>query len=63
MPHAVLPEGELLKRAIRWISEHRQLTPSVPLIQLIEEAGQQFDLSPKESNFLVNFFITKRAEE
>jgi hypothetical protein len=56
MAHSILPEGELLRRAIRWISGKRETEPSAPLIQLIEEAGRQFDLSPKECNFLFNFF-------
>jgi len=62
MSHPPLPEGELLRRAIRWISERRELAPAVPLIRLIEEAGRQFDLSPKECNFLVNFY-TNPAEK
>jgi hypothetical protein len=56
MAHPPLPEGELLRRAIRSISEQRTATPEVPLIKMIEEAGRQFDLSPKDCNFLVNFF-------
>jgi hypothetical protein len=56
MAHPDLPEGELLRRAIRWISEQRELVSPPSLIQLIEEAGKHFDLSPKECNFLVNFF-------
>jgi hypothetical protein len=62
MAHPALPEGESLRRAVRWISERREATPSAPLIQLIEEASRQFDLSPKEGNFLVNFF-TQPAEK
>jgi hypothetical protein len=61
MAHPALPEGEPLRRAVRWISERREATPSAPLIQLIE-ASRQFDLSPKEGNFLVNFF-TQPAEK
>ena len=56
MPHPDLPEGELLRRAIRWISSQRELASPPALIQLIEEAGKQFDLSPKDCNFLINFF-------
>ena len=56
MAHPPLPEGELLRRAIRWISEQRTANPEVPLIKMIEEAGRQFDLSPRDCNFLVNFF-------
>jgi hypothetical protein len=62
MAHSPLPEGELLRRAVRWISDQREANPEAPLIRLIEEAGRQFDLSPKECNFLFNFF-TPQAEE
>ena len=62
MPHPPLPQGEMLRRAIRWISGQREADPSAPLIRLIEEASRQFDLSPKEGNFLINFF-TGSAEK
>ena len=53
-----LPEGELLRRAISWISERRELVPKPPLAELIDEAGKRFNLSPKDSEFLVHFFTT-----
>ncbi len=55
---APLPEGELLRRAISWISEQRELVPKPSLAELIDKAGERFNLSPKESEFLVNFFTT-----
>jgi hypothetical protein len=56
-----LPEGELLRRAIRWISEKREGAPKQPLIDLITEAGKQFDLSPKECDFLIHFFTETKG--
>jgi hypothetical protein len=58
-----LPEGEILRRAIQWINEEREGMGKKPLITLIEEAGQNFDLSPKDCDFLIHFFTgdnTKR---
>ena len=51
-----LPEGEILRRAIQWINEQQDLIPKPPLIELIEKAGNRFDLSPKDSDFLMRFF-------
>jgi hypothetical protein len=52
-----MPEGEFLRRAIKWISEERQSPQSPSLLKLIEEAGKQYNLSPKECDFLIHFFI------
>lgn len=54
-----LPEGEILRRAIQWINEQQELIPKPTLIDLIEEAGKRFDLSPKDSDFLIRFFTGK----
>lgn len=51
-----LPEGEILRRAIQWINEQQELIPKPALIDLVEEAGKKFDLSPKDSDFLIRFF-------
>ncbi len=52
----ILPEGDALRRAIRWISEHRKENPDARLMELINEAVTRFDLSPKDANFLYNFY-------
>ena len=59
-----LPEGELLRRAIRWISEQRKLVPRPSLAEVIDKAGERFNLSPKDCEFLANFFTAaqKQAE-
>ena len=51
-----LPEGEDLRRAIRWISSGLQDASHQPTIRLIEQAIFKFDLSPKDGEFLINFF-------
>ena len=51
-----MPEGEIIRRAIQWISEQRESVQQLPLIELIDEAGKKFDLSPKDCDFLIRFF-------
>jgi len=51
-----LPEGEHLRRAVKWISTRLQEQPGQPMYRLIEEAVFKFDLPPKDAEFLTNFF-------
>jgi len=52
---SIQPEGEDLRRAIKWISEMRQEEPDKSLTRLVEEAGAKFDLPPKDQEFLYRF--------
>jgi hypothetical protein len=52
----VQPEGEDLRKAVKWISEERQYGAEKTLLKLIEEAGLKFNLSPLDQEYLVNFF-------
>ncbi|MEE4264725.1 MAG: hypothetical protein V2I56_18720 [Desulfobacteraceae bacterium] len=56
----VQPEGEDLRKAVRWISDERRYGEPKTLLKLIEEASLKFDLSPMEAEYLVNCF---RKEE
>ena len=52
------PKGEKLKKAVKFISEKRQENPDITLAQLIklvDDASLQFDLSPKDGEFLLRF--------
>lgn len=49
------PRGDKLKKAVKWISEKRKQTPDINLVKLVDDAGFQFDLSPKDSQFLLRF--------
>ena len=49
---AVLPEGEKLRKTIRWISETVQEQPEKSRKEVLKEAEIRFDLSPKECAFL-----------
>jgi hypothetical protein len=48
----VAPQGEGIRRALRWLADRRQEDPKVPRPQLIQEAGVRFDLTPAEVEFL-----------
>ena len=56
----VQPEGEDLRKAVKWIAEERQDNPGRKLSELIQEACLKFDLSPKCAEFL---FRTLRKEK
>ena len=52
----IMPEGEDLRKAVKWISEERQSSPQRKLAKLVEEASVKFDLSPVDGEFLFKFF-------
>ncbi len=52
----VQPEGEDLRKAVKWISDERQYGAAKTLLKLIEEAGLKFNLSPLDQEYLTNFF-------
>jgi hypothetical protein len=53
---SILPEGEQLRKAIKWISDTRIEDPKAVLFGLIETACLKFDLTPKDSEVLMHFF-------
>lgn len=52
----ILPEGEELHRAVKWLSTQLKEECGTPLNKLVQEAIFKFDLSPKDSEFLINFY-------
>ena len=53
---SIQPEGEDIRKAVRWISEMRQAEPGRSTRELIDAACVKFDLSPLEANHLVRYF-------
>lgn len=49
----VIPAGEGIRAALKWLSDRRQEEPSAPRMRLIEEAALRFDLTPVETEFLL----------
>jgi hypothetical protein len=60
--HDVLPEGEDLRRAVKWVSSGLQDSLGQPVQPLVQEAIFKFDLSPKDAEFLVDFFRRRKEE-
>jgi hypothetical protein len=59
----VLPEGEDLRRAVRWISGRLQESHHEPISVLVNEAVFKFDLSPKDADFLIAFYGGGKEEK
>jgi DNA replication protein DnaD len=51
----IQPDGEMIRKAVKWISEERQTDQSKKHQQMIEEAAIRFNLSPMEVEYLNNF--------
>lgn len=54
--HDLLPEGEDVRRAVKWISGNLQEQPGRPVQPLVNEAIFKFDLSPRDAEFLLGFY-------
>lgn len=48
--HSLLPHGEDLRRAVRWLGEHHQHD-----LKAIEEVSLRFCLSPLDEEFLIRY--------
>lgn len=59
---SILPEGEQLRKAIKWVSDRRIDEPEAGLSGLVQEACLKFDLSPKDTDVLLDFFIERDSE-
>jgi hypothetical protein len=56
----IQPDGEMIRKAVRWISEERQAYPLKKHQQMIEAAALRFNLSPMEVEYLSNFLKEDR---
>lgn len=59
----IVPAGEMLRRAVRWISDERVARPDVPLAKLVDEASMRFDLDPAQEEWLLHTFVTGSTKE
>jgi hypothetical protein len=59
---SINPEGEQLRKAIKWISDMRLSDPGISQSRLIGEACLKFDLPPKDAEFLMTHFANKDSE-
>jgi hypothetical protein len=58
----LLPDGEDLRRAIKWISGNLQENPDQRVQPLVQEAIFKFDISPKDAEFLIGFYRQRKEE-
>jgi hypothetical protein len=47
------PQGESIRRALRWLDERAREEPTPDRLKLVAEAARRFDLSPLEEEFLL----------
>jgi hypothetical protein len=59
---ALMPDGEDLRKAVKWVSGEFQKNPDLPLQPLVQKAIFIYDLSPKDGEFLIGFF-RKHSDE
>jgi len=60
----VIPQSELVRRAIDWISDKCGTAPGKEMLpQLREEAAMRFNLGPLEVEFLERFYASEVAGE
>jgi len=50
----IVPGGDAIRSALKWLSERRLEDPDAPRMKLIEEAALKFDLTPLDVDFLVS---------
>ncbi len=59
----IMPEGELLRRAVKWICEQYDGQVVTPSPQVMEQAAVRFNLGPLDQEALDRFFRQQAAEE
>jgi hypothetical protein len=57
------PQGEDLRKAVKWISEESLDNPRKTNRQLIEAACLKFNLSPKDAEFLARCLKDRLKED
>lgn len=58
----ILPEGEDLRKAVKWIDEMLQSKTEKSTPELISEASLKFDLPPNDQEFLLRNFCKKNSD-
>lgn len=58
----IMPDSEHVQKAIKWISANLE-EENQTLPKLIEKAVFKFDLSPKDTDFLINFFHESQSKK
>jgi len=56
----ILPEGEALRKAVKWISEERLAQGDADPKKLVEQACLAFNLSPRDEAFLYRLIADQK---
>lgn len=59
----IMPEGELLRRAVKWICEQFDTDVVRPTPQIMDQAAVRFNLGPADQEALDRFFKQQASEE
>jgi hypothetical protein len=59
----IMPTGEALRRAVRYVSDRLRENADTPLLSLVDEASQRFDLTPQQSEYLLRFYREARERK
>ncbi len=52
---SIQPQGDNIRKAVKWISEERQAGTATANNRLVDQAAVKFNLSPNEVEFLIKF--------
>jgi hypothetical protein len=55
----IIPEGEAIRKAVKWVASELEENPGQPLRGLVNKAALTFNLSPLETEFLTRFYLQK----
>jgi hypothetical protein len=55
----IQPKGDKVRQAVKWVSEGRLEDEGRSIPLLIQEAASQFNLSPKDEEFLRSFYASE----
>lgn len=53
----VMHQEELVRRALKYISDRKQACPSVSFDSLLDDASMRFNLSPRDQEALQRLFL------
>lgn len=59
----VMPQSELLRRAVKYVSDEQQDSPEKKLADILDDASMRFNLSPLDSEALNRLFTQEKTEE
>jgi hypothetical protein len=60
---SIQPDGENIRRAVKWIGTQRKDDPGIPLAKLIDQASLSFNLTPAEADGLTHMLSIATDEE